>query len=160
MRIDEQQQLEREMNEHKKKIDMSKNLISIIFKQDKLEAEKRARREANGDHQDERSNGVMSNGAFSKGSRGPGSMQSDNEPLDADSYQYFIKTFQKHGFSFYIEFSDLKFDIKTDFIGGGGYGEVFKAQWIGTPVAVKRFGRKCNTKKNIIDFIKEIEIVN
>lgn len=31
---------------------------------------------------------------------------------------------------------------------------------MGTPVAVKRFGRKCITKKSIIDFVKEIEIVN
>ena len=31
---------------------------------------------------------------------------------------------------------------------------------MGTPVAVKRFGRKCITRKSIIDFIKEIEIVN
>ena len=31
---------------------------------------------------------------------------------------------------------------------------------MGTPVAVKRFGRKCITKKSIYDFVKEIEIVN
>lgn len=80
--------------------------------------------------------------------------------MDADAYQYFINTFQENGFSFYIDFADLKFDYKNDFVGGGGYGEVFKAKWLGTDVAVKRFGRKCITKKNIIDFIKEIEIVN
>jgi len=31
---------------------------------------------------------------------------------------------------------------------------------MGNPVAVKRFGRKCVSRKSIIDFIKEIEIVN
>jgi len=123
MRIDEQQQLEREQNEHKKKIDMSKNLISILFKQDKQE-EKRNRDRSSGGQGSSNNGGV--GGIVSKGSKA-GSILSDNEPLDADSYQYFIKTFQNHGFSFYIEFSDLKFDIKNDFIGGGGYGEVFKA---------------------------------
>lgn len=62
--------------------------------------------------------------------------------------------------NFYIDINDLIYDNKTDFLGGGGYGEVFKAKWMGTIVAVKRFGRKCNQKKSIIDFIKEIEIVN
>jgi len=71
-----------------------------------------------------------------------------------------MKTFNENGFSFYIDFNDLKFNYKTDFLGGGGYGEVFKAIWMATPVAVKRFGRKCISKKSIIDFIKEIEIVN
>ena len=42
----------------------------------------------------------------------------------------------------------------------GGYGEVYKALWGATTVAVKRFGRKCLSKKNIIDFVKEIEIMN
>ena len=54
----------------------------------------------------------------------------------------------------------MKFDNKVDLIGSGGYGAVYKAQWMGNPVAVKRFGRKCVSKKSIIDFIKEIEIVN
>ena len=84
----------------------------------------------------------------------------DDKNLDEDAYQYLIKTFNENGFSFYIDFSDLKFNYKTDFLGGGGYGEVFKAMWMATPVAVKRFGRKCISKKSISDFIKEIEIVN
>jgi serine/threonine protein kinase len=49
---------------------------------------------------------------------------------------------------------------KAELLGVGGYGEVFKAKWMGTNVAVKRFSRKCKEKKSIIDFIKEIEIVN
>lgn len=32
MRIDEQMRIERELNERKKKVEMSKNLISILFK--------------------------------------------------------------------------------------------------------------------------------
>lgn len=83
----------------------------------------------------------------------------ESNNLDEDAYCFFITTFQNHGFDFYIDFTELKFDFKNDFIGGGGYGEVFKAQWMGAPVAVKRFGRKCVSKKSIIDFIKEIEIV-
>ena len=84
----------------------------------------------------------------------------ETKNLDEDAYQYLMKTFNENGFSFYIDFNDLKFNYKTDFLGGGGYGEVFKAIWMATPVAVKRFGRKCISKKSIIDFIKEIEIVN
>jgi len=45
-------------------------------------------------------------------------------------------------------------------IGGGGYGDVFKAKWSGTTVAVKRFGKRYLTKKAMKDFIKEIEILN
>ena len=80
--------------------------------------------------------------------------------LDEDSQRYFIRTLQLHGFNFYIDFADLKFDTKTDFVGGGGYGEVFRAFWMGTRVAVKKFSRKYNSKKAILDFVKEIEIVN
>lgn len=80
--------------------------------------------------------------------------------LDRDAYAYLIRTFNDNGFNFYIDINDLKLDYKTDFLGGGGYGEVFKAVWMGTMVAVKRFGRKCIQKKSITDFIKEIEIVN
>ncbi len=70
------------------------------------------------------------------------------------------KIFEQNGFDFYIDYYDLKFDYKKDFLGGGGYGEVFKAMWMASPVALKRFGRKCITKKYIIDFVKEIEILN
>ena len=86
--------------------------------------------------------------------------EDDHKNLDEDAYQYLIKSFNENGFSFYIDFNDLKINIKDDFLGGGGYGEVFKAQWMGSPVAVKRFARKCINKKSITDFIKEIEIVN
>jgi len=60
----------------------------------------------------------------------------------------------------YIDFSDLTFDTKTDYIGGGGYGDVYKAKWMGTRVALKRFGKRYLSRKAMKDFIKEIEVVN
>ena len=55
---------------------------------------------------------------------------------------------------------ELRYDTKKDYIGGGGYGEVFKAKWMGTQVAVKRFGKRYMSKKAVKDFIKEIEMLN
>ena len=51
-------------------------------------------------------------------------------------------------------------DPRTDLIGRGGYGDVFKAKWFGTKVAVKKFGRRYITRKALKDFIKEIEMLN
>jgi tRNA A-37 threonylcarbamoyl transferase component Bud32 len=166
MRIDEQLKLERERLEKKKKIDMSKNLINILFKREleqkpprpgKEQREGSANQSKNLEAQKSAGLSSANNPSLNKAAE---SQDSGDGNLDQDAYQYFITTFQNHGFDFYIEFSELKFDYKADFIGGGGYGEVFKAQWIGNTVAVKRFGRKCVSKKSIIDFIKEIEIVN
>ena len=126
---------------------MSKNLIEILFKQENPEV-------GADSAQRKRDSNLASREATEPDDK-------EGSPnLDRDAYEYFIKTFQNHGFDFYIEFADLKFDYKNDFVGGGGYGEVFRANWMGTPVAVKRFGRKCISKKYIVDFIKEIEIVN
>ena len=126
---------------------MSKNLIEILFKQENPEVGAYGA-------QRKRDSNLASREATEPDDK-------EGSPnLDRDAYEYFIKTFQNHGFDFYIEFADLKFDYKNDFVGGGGYGEVFRANWMGTPVAVKRFGRKCISKKYIVDFIKEIEIVN
>jgi len=72
----------------------------------------------------------------------------------------YIKSFKASGFNFFIEFDELKFDSKTDFIGGGGYGDVFQGKWMGTKVAVKKFGKRYITRKAVKDFIKEIEVVN
>jgi serine/threonine-protein kinase CTR1 len=91
--------------------------------------------------------------------RNDGSPATENK-VDEEQYAFFIQTFNRNGFDFYIERTDLKFDYKADYLGGGGYGEVFKAHWMGAEVAVKRFGRKCTQRKSITDFIKEIEIVN
>lgn len=52
------------------------------------------------------------------------------------------------------------FDHKQDYIGGGGYGDVYKAKWLGTRVAVKRFGKRYLSRKALKDFIKEIEMLN
>ncbi len=71
-----------------------------------------------------------------------------------------IKSFKASGFNFFIEFVEIIFDTKNDFIGGGGYGDVYQGKWLGTRVAVKRFGKRYLTKKAVKDFIKEIEVVN
>ena len=80
--------------------------------------------------------------------------------LEGSEYNKLVETFNRCGFDFYIDRASLKFDSKIDFLGGGGYGKVFKAQWMGTTVAVKWFEKRCTGKKSITDFIKEIEIVN
>ena len=72
-----------------------------------------------------------------------------------------LEAFESNGFNSFIPFSELKFDQKTDFLAGGGYGDVFKGVWEGAPVAIKRFGKRLlSTKKAIKDFIKEIEVLN
>ena len=72
-----------------------------------------------------------------------------------------LAAFDSSGFSSYIQFSELTFDIKADFVGGGGYGDVYKGTWEGAPVAIKKFGKRyLATKKALKDFIKEIEVVN
>lgn len=71
-----------------------------------------------------------------------------------------IKSFKSSGFNFFIEYSEILFDTKNDFIGGGGYGDVFQGKWLGTKVAIKKFGKRYLTKKAVKDFIKEIEVVN
>jgi serine/threonine protein kinase len=75
-------------------------------------------------------------------------------------HQELICSFKENGFESFIDFKELNFDSKADFIGGGGYGEVFKARWVGTQVAVKRFGKRYMSKKALKDFIKEIEMLN
>ncbi|MFN9981830.1 MAG: hypothetical protein ACK53Y_18035, partial [bacterium] len=75
-----------------------------------------------------------------------------------------LEAFESNGFNNFIDFADLKFDQKstTGMIGSGGYGEVFSGTWEGAVVAIKKFGgsRNYNSKKQIKDFIKEIELVN
>lgn len=71
-----------------------------------------------------------------------------------------IMSLRENGFDFFIEYKELSFDSKSDFIGRGGYGDVYKARWMGTRVAVKRFGKRYLTKKALKDFIKEIEMLN
>ena len=69
------------------------------------------------------------------------------------------EVFESNGLSAFIDYSELKFDVETDKIGKGGYGEVYKGTWEGAPVAIKKFGRNMN-RKALRDFIKEIEVVN
>lgn len=71
-----------------------------------------------------------------------------------------ITSLRENGFDFFIDFKELEIDVKADFIGRGGYGDVFKARWFGTNVAVKKFGKRYMTRKALKDFIKEIEMLN
>jgi serine/threonine protein kinase len=71
-----------------------------------------------------------------------------------------VKSFKANGFNFYINVEELQFDIKNDIIGQGGYGDVFVGKWLGTKVAIKKFGKRYLTRKAVKDFIKEIEVVN
>lgn len=71
-----------------------------------------------------------------------------------------ITSLRENGFDFFIDFKELEIDAKADFIGRGGYGDVFKARWFGTQVAVKKFGKRYMTRKALKDFIKEIEMLN
>ena len=66
------------------------------------------------------------------------------------------KSLKSSGFSFIIDFGEIAFDMKKDFIGSGGYGEVFAGRWLGVKVAIKRFARISHNKKALKDFIKEI----
>ena len=71
-----------------------------------------------------------------------------------------ITALGENGFDFFIDFKELVIDPNSDLIGRGGYGDVFKARWLGTKVAVKKFGKRYMTRKALKDFIKEIEMLN
>jgi hypothetical protein len=47
-----------------------------------------------------------------------------------------------NGFNKFIPFSELKFDLKTDFLASGGYGDVFRGIWEGAQIAIKRFSKR------------------
>ena len=66
----------------------------------------------------------------------------------------------ENGFDFFIDYKELQLDTSADLIGRGGYGDVFKARWMGTKVAVKKFGKRNMTRNALKDFIKEIEMLN
>jgi hypothetical protein len=53
------------------------------------------------------------------------------------------------GFNFLIDFKELNFDPKLDYIGGGGYGDVYQGKWLGVKVAIKKFGKKYLNNKAI-----------
>lgn len=76
---------------------------------------------------------------------------------DQDS-ELLIKTLEENGFGYFIDFEELSFD---DVVGTGGYGDVYKACWSGTPVALKKFAQnRFPLKKVIKNFTREIEILN
>ncbi|CDW89401.1 serine threonine-protein kinase ctr1-like [Stylonychia lemnae] len=90
----------------------------------------------------------------------------DNHRLDDDDEDFDIvgdalyKSLKNSGFNFLIEFKDIIFDQKKDFIGGGAYGLVYQGKWLGVKVAIKRFAKITNNKKALKDFIKEIQVVH
>eukprot|EP00347_Sterkiella_histriomuscorum_P007834 403347387 len=105
----------------------------------------------------------MAAGQSNNGNRSNSSQTAYDDQLSDDDYlteQGLVKSFKASGFNFFINFEELTFDLKNDFIGGGGYGDVFQGRWLGTRVAVKKFGKRYLTKKAVKDFIKEIEVVN
>lgn len=71
-----------------------------------------------------------------------------------------MNTLLQSGFNYVIEFNQLEFDPAMDAIGTGGYGDVFKGKWLGSPVAIKWFGKKYVSKKALREFITEIEVLH
>ena len=71
-----------------------------------------------------------------------------------------IGSLNQNGFDFYIDYNELVIDQKSDIIGRGGYGDVYKARWMGTKVAVKKFSKRYMNRKELKNFIKEIEMLN
>lgn len=67
---------------------------------------------------------------------------------------------KQSGFGFLIDFKELIFDQKSDYVGSGGYGDVFVGKWLGAKVAIKKFGKKYTSRKAMKEFIKEIEVVH
>lgn len=71
-----------------------------------------------------------------------------------------LVSMKENGFDFYIDFKDIKYEPKTDLLGSGGYGDVYKASWMGTSIALKKFRKRTLTRHALKDFIKEIEVLN
>ena len=71
-----------------------------------------------------------------------------------------LVSMKENGFDFYIDFKDIRYDAKTDLLGSGGYGGVYKASWLGTKIALKKFRKRTLTRNALKDFIKEIEVLN
>ena len=71
-----------------------------------------------------------------------------------------LVSMKENGFDFYIDFKDIRYEPKTDLLGSGGYGDVYKASWMGTRIALKKFRKRTLTRHALKDFIKEIEVLN
>jgi len=71
-----------------------------------------------------------------------------------------LVSMKENGFDFYIDFKDIRYNAKTDLLGSGGYGDVYKASWLGTKIALKKFRKRTLTRNALKDFIKEIEVLN
>lgn len=71
-----------------------------------------------------------------------------------------LLSMKENGFDFFIDFKDIKCEPKTELLGSGGYGDVYRASWLGTKIALKKFRRRTMTRHALKDFIKEIEMLN
>lgn len=58
-----------------------------------------------------------------------------------------------------IDFEEIEFPNPMERIGFGGYGEVFKGHWRGTPVAVKRLLEQHLNQQGVRNFCSEIAIL-
>lgn len=58
-----------------------------------------------------------------------------------------------------IDFEEIDFPNPMERIGFGGYGEVFKGHWRGTPVAVKRLLEQHLNQQGVKNFCSEIAIL-
>ena len=61
-----------------------------------------------------------------------------------------------HALGFNITFNEIKFDKK---IGVGGFGEVWKGEWAGTPVAIKKILKTDISEYDLQEFSKEIMLM-
>jgi len=50
--------------------------------------------------------------------------------------------FKTQGFDFFIDFEELAFNPKENFLGGGVYGDVYIGKWLGASVAIKQFNKR------------------
>jgi len=71
-----------------------------------------------------------------------------------------LVSMKENGFDFFVDHRDIKYDAKTDLLGSGGFGDVYKATWLGTMIALKRFKKRTMNRSALKDFIKEIEMLN
>ena len=75
--------------------------------------------------------------------------EDSNEPSEMDNLEGagLIQSLHQNGFNIFIDFKELKREHPTALVGRGGFGDVFKAKWNGTRVAVKKFGKRRMTGK-------------
>eukprot|EP00828_Plagiopyla_frontata_P041225 TRINITY_DN5802_c0_g1_i3.p1 TRINITY_DN5802_c0_g1~~TRINITY_DN5802_c0_g1_i3.p1 ORF type:complete len:277 (+),score=45.11 TRINITY_DN5802_c0_g1_i3:248-1078(+) len=89
-------------------------------------------------------------------------MQSDKQRRNqiVIDEKWIMQMLKKKGVSsnFIIPFEQLGPQLK---VGEGGYGDVFRSQWLGQDVAIKEYGKNCRfRKKKIADFFQEVIVIS